>query len=170
MKRVVKYRTWLAMMITVAMISCEEISENGAGEGMLQINGQKYSLTESYITVKNGTDVSSLNFQKKDENHVAITLKPIELTSNIYTESDNIIEKIDIVIYETTFMFVESVMIPLITETHYSDNKNFRMEIDAKDKTYDIVITGKAADPNEKNQKFYDYSMTFKGAIRVKRD
>jgi hypothetical protein len=171
MKRVVKFSKWLAMMIIVATTSCEKINENDRiGEGMLQINGQKYSLTESYIIVRNGIDVNSLNFQKKDENHVIITMKPVELISNIYTESDSIIEKIEIVIYETMFMSVESIMIPLITETHYSDNNDFIMEIDVKNKTYDIVVTGKATDSNKKNQKFYDYRMTFKGTIRVEKD
>jgi len=170
MKRVFKNGILLATMIMFVMTGCNKIlNDEGNGDGMLKINGQEYSLTESYMTVRNGTHVSSINFQKKDENHVILTLKnPIELTS-IYTEADFVIESVDIVIYETMFMFVESIMIPIISETSYSDTEDFKISLDIKDKTCEIFINGKAKERYEKNPN-YDYNMSFKGTIRVARD
>jgi len=165
MKRVFSYGTYIAI-IMLGMAGCTKIiDDEGNGNGMLKINGQEYSITECYMTVINDTQVNALNFQKKDENHVIITLNPIELSSNSHIESDNVVEKVEIVIYETTFMYVDSgILIPLVTETRYLDTKNFKMVIDKNNNNCEVSITGKATDQNEK---VYDYKMAFNGKIRI---
>ena len=165
MKRVYNCVTCIAI-IMVAMTGCtKNVDDEWNGNGVLKINGQEYSITESYMTVINDTQINSLNFQKKDESHVFIALNSIELTPNSFIESDDIIESVEIVIYETMFIYINDILLPLITETRYLDTKNFKMGIDIKDKTYDVSIIGKTSDLNGKN---YDYSMVFKGEIRVK--
>jgi len=154
MKRVFKLSILLAMM-TIAGCN-KENSDDGKGVGTLTINGISYTITDCCFAITK-TGYNSLHFQNGGNNgvnHVNITLIPNELSSKTYTELDSDIVGVGIWIDE---------------ETNYNGIKDFQMVVNKSGKTYEVTISGKAL-VNEESQEFYDYSVTFKGKIRVEKE
>jgi len=159
MEKVFKYVFLLVMPITLTMTGCKKDNgDDGKGEGKLIINGHEQLITECCFAVLRSA-YNIIHFQNKEVNFVNVFLKPDELVAKTYNEIDD-----DIVA-----AVVVSTNLSELYDTNVSEGiKDFQMTVSKSGKTYDISIVGKVG--KEDSPDFYDYSMTYKGSVRVEKD
>jgi len=151
MKREFRNNFFLATIITIALIGCaKDDTYDITDVGLLKVNENEYSIAEANMFVGTITSYSSfwgrhLFFNNKEEElAVQITMADNGLSSGTYTNKD-------------TYMFLG---IAFNNEPFDIDADNIVMVVNKSGKTYDIKIIGKT------KEKEYEYSLTYKGAIR----
>ena len=147
----------VAITVVAIFSSCnKEDSKDGKGEGLLIVNGQEYLITDCCFGIQKNHD-NFVCFKKSGNDcfgHLHVYLKPSDLTTKTYTISDDDIVVVGVLIDETT---------------GYSGSKDFVMKVTISDEIYDFDICGKAL-VNEENEEYYDYTLKYKGTMRVEKD